>query len=86
MKNRIVKLATLRLTSGAFDTRVAQYVCWIFALLMLVITMRKISSLELTEAQLLFGILLAFVCPMLAVILGLLIPLSVQSRRRATTA
>lgn len=65
-----------KITSDAFDARSLQIVSWLVSILVLVVGFLKLASLQITEPQLYFGILLLLAVVLLGVILGVLLPVA----------
>jgi uncharacterized membrane protein YiaA len=51
-------------------------VCFVAGVVVLVVSMWKLTQLDLSEAQFLFGVLLSLCVPLLLVIVGLLLPIA----------
>ena len=68
------------ISSDEFDTKLGQGTCFVASIVVLAVSFWKLTQLELSEAQLFFGLLLSFCTPLLLVIIGLLLP---SARRRA---
>jgi hypothetical protein len=81
MRQQIAESLNGKITSDAFDVRFAQLACFAASLLVLALSVWKLTRLELTEAQLFFGILLSFVMPLNFIVIGLLLPLSGAARK-----
>lgn len=74
MANPSTSFFTRRVSSAAFDLKLAQGVCFVGSVVVLGSSWWKLWHLELTEVQLLFGVQLSLVAPLLLVIIGLLLP------------
>lgn len=61
-------------SSAAFDLKLAQGICFVGSVVVLGSSWWTLWRLELTEVQLLFGVQLSLVAPLLLVIIGLLLP------------
>jgi hypothetical protein len=70
-----------RITSDTFDTKLGQAVCFITSVLVFVLSMWKLTRLELDESQLFFGVLLSGCVPLLCVVVGLLLPVAMAERK-----
>lgn len=81
MGQHISQLLGYRITSDAWDGRLGQLVCFLAGVLVLVLSLWKLTRLELTEAQLFFGVLLSLAVPLLFIVVGLLLPISAALRR-----
>ncbi len=81
MRERIRQLLGKRVTDNLFDARLGQVVCFIAGVLVLALSLWKLTRLELTEAQLFFGVLLSLAVPLLFIVIGLLLPISSAMRR-----
>ncbi len=73
--SRMIKLFSLKISSSRFDVLVGQIVCWVFAIVVLLMGITKVSNMELSEAQLIFGILLVVVLTLQMIILGMILPM-----------
>ncbi len=62
------------ISSDAFDTKLGQGVCFVASVVVLAVSFWRLTQLELTEAQVFFGLLLSFCTPLLLVIVGLVLP------------
>ncbi|HBN75883.1 MAG TPA: hypothetical protein DD473_08705 [Planctomycetaceae bacterium] len=71
----MIKLFSLKISSSRFDVLVGQIVCWVFAIVVLLMGITKVSNMELSEAQLIFGILLVVVLTLQMIILGMILPM-----------
>ncbi|HUT32365.1 MAG TPA: hypothetical protein VNE39_02705 [Planctomycetota bacterium] len=77
----IARLAKARVTTDFFDARLGQLVCFVAAVALFVIAVLKLCRLQLTEGQLVIGLLAAIACSLLLVVLGFLIPISIAVRK-----
>jgi uncharacterized membrane protein len=75
MKDTITRFFGHTISSDAFDRRLGQVVCFVAGVLMLVVSMWKLTRLDLSEAQFFFGLLLSLCVPLLLVIVGLVLPI-----------
>jgi uncharacterized membrane protein YiaA len=75
MKDPIIRFFGHKISSDAFDKRLGQIVCFVAGALMLVVSMWKLTRLDLSEAQFFFGVLLSLCVPLLLVIVGLVLPI-----------
>ncbi len=71
----VLRLFKSKLTSRGFDAKAAQIACWICSLIVMVVGIFKLTRLQLTEAELFFGILLVMAVAILVIITGLLMPI-----------
>jgi hypothetical protein len=70
-----------KLSGERFDAGAAQILMDGIALLIMVVGIRKMAAMQLTEAQLVFGILLVLILTMQAVIMGTLVGLRAKKSR-----
>ncbi|MBM4040226.1 MAG: hypothetical protein FJ290_17105 [Planctomycetes bacterium] len=77
----IARLAKARVTTALFDARVGQILCFVAAIALFPLVVLKLTRLQLTEGELIIGLLAAGACSLLLVVLGLLIPISVPVRK-----
>ncbi|TWT62075.1 hypothetical protein [Rubinisphaera italica] len=73
--SQLIKLFSRKLSSSRFDVQVGQIVCWVFAIFVMLIGITKVSRMGLSEAQLIFGILLVVVLTLQMIILGMILPM-----------
>jgi hypothetical protein len=71
----VLRLFKRNLTSTGFDAKAAQMGCWICSLIVMVAGILKLTRLQLTEAELFFGVLLVMAVTVLGIIAGLLMPI-----------
>lgn len=76
MKNTITRFFGRTISSNAFDTRLGQVVCFVAGVLVLVVSMWKLTQLDLSEAQFFFGVLLSLCVPLLLILVGLVLPIA----------
>jgi len=76
MKDTITRFFGRTISSDAFDRRLGQVFCFVAGALMLVVSMWKLTRLDLSEAQFFFGLLLSLCVPLLLVIVGLVLPIA----------
>lgn len=76
--SKISSLMSRRFTSDALDARVGQFVCWVGAVLVLMLGFYKLLRLPLTEVELFFGLLLVSAVSLLCVLIGLVIPIAMR--------
>ncbi len=81
MKQHLAESLSYKITKDAFDRRLGQVVCFAAAVLVLALSIWKLTHLDLTEAQLFFGVLLSFVMPLLLIAIGLLLPISTAIKK-----
>ena len=74
MKHQIKELLSHKISSDVFDMRLGQGACFVASALVGALSFWKLTRLDLTEAQLFFGVLLSFVTPLLFIVIGLLLP------------
>jgi hypothetical protein len=71
------------ITNDVFDRKLGQVASFVAGALVLVLSLGKLTRLELTEEQLFFGVLISLVVPLLLVVIGLLLPISTAAKRAA---
>ena len=76
MNHSITQFMRRRLSSDVFDRKLGQVACFGAGLLVLALSLWKVTRLDLTEAQLFFGVLLSLIVPLLCMIMGLLLPIA----------
>ena len=78
---QIPRLAKASVTTDPLDGRLGQIVCFVAAVVLFALAVLKLSRLQLTEGQLVIGLLAAIACSLLLVVLGFLIPISIAVRK-----
>lgn len=68
----LLKTFTCRFTSESFDNCLAQWFCWLSTLAVMIVSLRKLAAMELTEAQLILAVLLSVATALLFTTVGLL--------------
>ena len=81
MKDIISRFFSHKISSDTFDTKLGQAVCFVAGLVVLALSMWKLTRLELSEAQFFFGLLLSLCVPLLFVIVGLVLPMATIARK-----
>lgn len=67
-------------SSDAFDLKLGQLVCFTGSVVVLFTSWWKLTTLDLGESQLFFGLLLSLCPPLLLVIVGLVLPGALHAR------
>ena len=80
MKHPIVQLLNRNVVADETLIRLAQVACFVVGVAVLALSIWKLARLDLTEAQLFCGVLLALVTPLLLIVIGLLLPISITTR------
>lgn len=83
MTDSITRFFGRTVSSDAFDKTLGQGVCFIASIVILLVSLWELRRLDLTEAQLFFGLLMSLAVPLLLLIMGLLLPLAAAWRRPA---
>jgi hypothetical protein len=76
MKQQIARVLNRNIISNDTMLSVVQIMCFGLSIVAFALTSQKLSRLDLTEAQLFFGVLLSVIVSLLFIVLGLLLPLS----------
>ena len=84
MKGSIARLLGHTISSDAFDLKLGQGVCFLASTLILLVSLWELARLDLTEAQLFFGLLLSLCVPLLLLVVGLVLPPATAAWRRQT--
>lgn len=84
MNATFARYVSQTISSEAFDTKLGQAVCFVAAGVSLIASWWKVTQLDLTEAQLFFGVLLSLCVPLLLVVVGLLLPLARTTSEEAS--
>jgi hypothetical protein len=79
MKHPIVQLLKRNIVADEILMRVVQLACFVAGVAVLALSIWKLTRLDLTEAQLFAGVLLALVTPLLLIVIGLLLPISIRA-------
>jgi len=69
-----------QITNDLFDKRLGRGACFVAAVLVLALSLWKLARLDLTEAQLFFGVLLSLATPLLLIVIGLLLSIPKAAR------
>ncbi len=75
----ITRIFTRRIASDAAIARLGQAVCFGSACLIPVIVLRRFAALELTEAELLMGVLATMSMALLCAVLGMLLQPAIKA-------
>ena len=81
MRYRITQFMSRRVSSDGFDLRLGQAACFVVSVVVFALSIWKFTRLDLTEAQLFFGVLLSGCVPLLCVVVGLLLPVARAGRK-----
>jgi uncharacterized membrane protein YiaA len=84
MKQHITKSLSYKITNNAFDVRAVQLACFVAGVLVLTLSLWKLTRLDLNAAQLFFGVLLSPCVPLLLIIMGLLLPVAAADKKLET--
>ena len=76
-----LRFLTRRLTSTDFDVRCAQLAFWVASIGIFAIGVSKLASLQLSEAELFFGVLLLVVAAFQFIILSFVLPITALGKR-----
>lgn len=71
----VLRLFTRNFTSTRFDTKTAQIASWFCSCLVFLVGTLKLTRLQLSEVELIFGLLLVLAVTLLGLIIGLLMPI-----------
>ncbi len=82
MNNIMTRFFGRTVSSDAFDIKLGQSVCFVGSVVMLAVSMWELTQLELSEAELFFGMLLSLCVPLLLVIAGLVLPSAVVATKQ----
>ena len=74
--NRILRVLNRPLTTFELDAKWGQTICWLISCVVLILGIRELTLLPLTETELFFGLLLFLAVSMLGVLIGLVLPLA----------
>ncbi len=80
MKHQIAQILNRKIVADDTAAKVVQILCFAVSIFVLALSLWKLSRLELTEAQVFFGVLLSGITPMLMIILGLLLPIAIRPK------
>ncbi len=80
MKHQIVQILNLHLVADNTVAKLVQILCFVVSIFVLTLSLWKLARLNLTEAQLFFGVLLSSITPLLFVVLGCLMPLAIATK------
>ena len=79
MLDSLIRFSGRTISSDAFDQRLGQVFCWVASVVLLSVSWWKLTQFELSESQLLFGMLLSLCPPLLLVIVGLVLPVGMRA-------
>ena len=74
MKHQIAQILNREIVADDTMAKLVRIMCIVASLFVLSLSLWKLLRLDLSEAQLFFGVLLAPITPMLLLILGLVLP------------
>ncbi len=80
MKHQIIQILNLQLVADNTVAKFVQILCFAVSILVLTLSLWKLARLDLTEAQLFFGVLLSSLMPLLFIVLGILMPLAIAPK------
>ena len=80
MKHQIVQILNLHLVADNTVAKFVQILCFAVSIFVLTLSLWKLACLDLTEAQLFFGVLLSSIMPILLIVLGILMPLAIAPK------
>ena len=81
MKDTMIGLLGHKISSDSFDTKLAQAAFSVAGVLVLALSFWKLTRLDLSEAQLFFGVLLSLCPPLLLMVVGLLLPIATAQKK-----
>ena len=84
MSGTIARFFGHTISSDAFDTRLGQVVCFVAGVVMLAVSMWKLTRLDLSEVQFFFGVLLSLCVPLLLFIVGLVLPMAIAAWKQTS--
>ena len=79
MTSTLIRFFGRTISSDAFDQKLGAAVCWLASVVVLFVSWWKLAQLNLSEAQLFFGMLLSLCPPLLLVIVGLVLPTGMRA-------
>ena len=79
--SKSIRFFSRKLTSDSFDLRCAQFVFWVAAIGIFALGLSKLPSLQLSEAELFFGVLLLVVAAFQFIILSFVLPITAVGKR-----
>ncbi len=80
MKHQIIQILNLHLVADNTVAKLVQILCFVVSIFVLTLSLWKLARLDLTEAQLFFGVLLSSLMPLLFIVLGILMPLAIAPK------
>lgn len=75
----LIQIAKTRLMTDRAAARVAQLACFVASIVVFMCAVLKLCSLQLSEWQLIIGLLAAGSCMVLMVLTGLLLPILIRA-------
>jgi uncharacterized membrane protein len=76
MKLHIAQILNRNIVADDTLMRLGQFLCFVAGVFVLSLSLWKLSRLDLSEAQVFFGVLLSLITPLLLVLMGLLLPIA----------
>ncbi len=76
--NHLLSMIVRPISSSSTDAKWCQFVCWLASIVIAVLGVRKLTRLQLTEAELFFGVLLLMTVVLLCVLIGLVLPFAIR--------
>lgn len=80
MKQQIIQILNRHIVADDTVMRFLPIPMFVAGISTLMLNLRKLSRLDLTEAQLFFGVLLSLIVLLLFIILGILLPMGVAPK------
>jgi hypothetical protein len=80
----LIHIPNMRLITDRSAARVGQLVCFVASIVVFMCAVLKLCSLQLSEGQLIIGLLAAGSCMLLIAVIALLLPLAVRAESDLT--
>jgi hypothetical protein len=80
MKPQILPFLNRQILPEQTAVRLSQALCFAGSIFVLLLSFWKLTRLELTEAQMFLAVLLSLVTPLLLIVIGLLLPVSIAPK------
>lgn len=80
---RPIRLLKGQVSRTKFDVGVAQAAMFVGGVAIMMLGIRKLARLELTETELFFGVLLVMVLALQLILAGMLLPLTARGERKS---
>ncbi len=78
--NTITQILNRNIVADDTVAKLGRVLCFVAGIFVLVLSLWKLSRLDLTESQIFFGVLLSSITPILLIVSGLLLPIAIAPK------